>query len=138
MSDMPLTDSCNAQFDAWDSDIEQWKKENREIARKKLEEMKKSIEEWCKSQIESLNKDQKQTENSPIMQKLKAAQGAIAAISGSPEEMVSKMKDAMTAIADFMAEVVKFVSDKIFDITEAAKTITTRGPETISKCTVPV
>ena len=138
MSDMPLTDSCNAQFDAWDSDIEQWKKENREIARKKLEEMKKSIEEWCKSQTESLNKDQKQTENSPIMQKLKAAQLAIAAISGDIEVMVPKIKDAMTAIADFMAEVVKFVSDKIFDITEAAKTISTRGPETISKCTVPV
>ena len=44
MPDMPLTDSCNAQFDAWDSDIEQWKKENREIARKKLEEMKKNTE----------------------------------------------------------------------------------------------
>lgn len=138
MSDMPLTNSCNAQFDAWDSDIEQWKKENREIARKKLEEMKKSIEEWCKSQTESLNKDKKQTEDSPIMQKLKAAEAAIKAISGSPEEMVSKMKDAMTAIADFMEEVVKFVSDKILDITTATATIASRGPETISKCAVPV
>ena len=44
--------------------------------------MKKSIEEWCKSQTESLNKDKKQTEDSPIMQKLKAAEAAIKAISG--------------------------------------------------------
>ena len=68
----------------------------------------------------------------------KAIECYIDAIKADVTEMVKAMKEAMKALAEFVQEMVDWVSAQILDITGAITVVTTRGPKSISSCTVPV
>lgn len=137
-SPTPMTDACRKQFDKWDASIEEWKKGNRELAKKKLEELKECIKKWAESKKDELELEKEETEESPIMKAYNTLVEAIKAIKGEFTEAIKGIIEAFTAIVNFMKEVAAYISRKIVDLTSAITVITTRTPNTLSNCTMPL
>lgn len=147
-SKMPLSDACTRQFDEWDASIAEWKKGNREIVKKKLEEMKKSIKAWIDEQTKKINKEKEETEESPIgkiikkvVEYYKKLEKAISDLKDIVEDgikVLNSIFDTIKSIVELVQELAKMILEKIADCTNAALIISTRGPQTLGSCVIPV
>lgn len=133
-SKTPMTDACKKQFDEWDEEIIKIKTQGKEYAEKQLKALADSIKEWAKKKQKELEGDGEDLEKSPIYKAFKDVKDAINAISGSIEQMVSKIKKALDAIKNFMEIMITDIMNKVVDVTTAAATIATRAPATIGQC----
>lgn len=135
---MPMTDACNLQFDQWDASIEEWKKGNRELAKKKLEELKKCIKSWTDAKQAELELEKEKTEQSPIIKAFNTLKEAYDSIGDDITQALTAIKNCFKAIMDFIEEVKKYVADKIVDLGAAITVISTRATNTISNCAIPL
>lgn len=143
-SKTPITDAVNEQFDQWDADLAEWRKENREWVEKKLKQLAKDIEAWIKKQTEALKKDKEDTENSAIAKALAKIEEDFATLKALFEKLGSEVSDAIDAVKElfktiqsivkWIEQIMKDIVSKIADITLAITTIGIRGPITLANC----
>lgn len=134
----PMTDACNLQFDQWDANIEEWKKGNRELAKKKLEELKKCIKDWIDAKQAELELEKKETENSPIIKAFNTLKEAFESIGSDITKALGAIKNCFQAIMDFIETVAKYITNKIVDLGLAITVISTRTNNTLSNCAIPL
>jgi len=133
MSDMPMTDAVKAQFDEWDQEIDEIKKEVGDAAKEKLKKLAKSIEEWIKSKNAELNKNKEKQEQSPLMKSLKKIED----ISKKIMKGIGDVIEVVKSIIEVILDILKFLMELLVDTTMAITTIATRGPKTVMRCVTP-
>ena len=91
MAGGPICNAINAQFDAWDAQINDLKNKSREAAKEQAEKIKKDIKEYAKKKKEELTEQKEETD-------AKKEAFAVPDVPDKPEEILgwaTKVKDIL-------------------------------------------
>lgn len=124
MSNTPICDAINNQFDQWDKQIEELKNKTKEAAKEQAEKIKKDIQEYVEAKSKELTDQKTSSEN-------KQNALAIPSVPTSPDKAV----EACAGIITCLEELVKMISSVVVDSGAAPGVLTQRSTQTINKLT---
>jgi ElaB/YqjD/DUF883 family membrane-anchored ribosome-binding protein len=124
MSNTPICDAINNQFDQWDKQIEELKNKTKEAAKEQAEKIKKDIQEYVEAKSKELTDQKTSSEN-------KQNALAIPSVPTSPDKAV----EACAGIITCLEELVKMISSVVVDSGAAPVVLTQRSTQTINKLT---
>ena len=120
----PITNAINAQFDAWDAQIDDLKNKSKEAAREQVEKIKKDIQEYVDKKKAELDSQKAKTD----------AEKSAFAVPDVPKK-VDDILSWATKVKNILAEMMTLITSVVTDLATAPVTLTSRAAQSLSKLT---